>query len=75
MKLPKKMKNLSKESTIAAYDKCYAIAKLGTSKVERSLAFSEVKEEIKASFTEEEIEEFGGMISSYFGKAQKSSRS
>ncbi|MCL4120642.1 UNVERIFIED_CONTAM: hypothetical protein GTU68_046864 [Idotea baltica] len=41
-----------------AYDKCYAIAKKGTSKAERSAAFAEVKEEVKASFTEEENEEF-----------------
>ncbi len=54
-----------------AYDKCYAIAKKGTSKAERSLAFAEVKEEIKASFTEEETAEFGGLIGSYFNKAQK----
>ena len=54
-----------------AYDKCYAIAKKGTSKAERSLAFAEVKEEIKASFTEEETEEFGGLIGKYFNKAQK----
>src|SRR5210317_354876 len=47
----------------AAYDKCYAIAKLGTSKVERSLAFSELKEELVATFSEEEIEEFGHLIS------------
>ncbi|MCL4117282.1 UNVERIFIED_CONTAM: hypothetical protein GTU68_043388 [Idotea baltica] len=40
------------------YDKCYAIAKKGTSKAERSNAFAEVKEEVKASFTEEEMEEF-----------------
>ena len=62
---------LAKRIRDAAYDKCYAIAKLGTSKAERSSAFSEVKEEIIASFTEEEVEEYGGMIKSYFGKAQK----
>ncbi|WKK66105.1 polyribonucleotide nucleotidyltransferase [Lutimonas zeaxanthinifaciens] len=55
----------------AAYQKCYDIAKQGTSKQERSLAFAEVKEEITASFSEEELEEFGGMIGKYFGKAQK----
>ena len=56
----------------AAYQKCYDIAKKGTSKAERGLAFSEVKEEIIASFTEEEIEDFGDLIGKYFGKAQKS---
>ena len=55
----------------AAYDKCYEIAKSGSSKQERGLAFSEVKEEVKALFTEEEQEELGGLISKYFGKAQK----
>ena len=54
-----------------AYDKCYAIAKKGTSKVERGLAFAEVKEEVKASFTEEEMEEFGHLVSDYYRKAEK----
>jgi polyribonucleotide nucleotidyltransferase len=54
-----------------AYQKCYDIAKKGTSKQERTEAFSEVKEEILAGFSEEELEEKGAMISKYFGKAQK----
>ena len=54
-----------------AYDKCYAIAKKGTSKAERSTAFAEVKEEVKASFTEEENEEFGHLVSGYYSKAEK----
>ncbi|MFD1293351.1 polyribonucleotide nucleotidyltransferase [Lutibacter holmesii] len=54
-----------------AYQKCYDIAKKGTSKHERSTAFEEVKEEIIASFTEEEVAEFGGFIGKYFNKAQK----
>ncbi|MDX5586647.1 MAG: polyribonucleotide nucleotidyltransferase, partial [Aureibaculum sp.] len=53
------------------YDKCYAIAKKGTSKVERSNAFAEVKEEVKASFTEEEMEEFGHLVGEYYRKAEK----
>ena len=55
----------------AAYQKCYDIAKKGTSKAERSAAFATVKEEVKAMFTEEETEEFGGMIGRYFNAAQK----
>ena len=55
----------------AAYQKCYDIAKQGTAKHERSAAFDAVKEEIKASFTEEEVVDFGGLIGKYFGKAQK----
>ena len=42
-----------------AYDKVYAVAKAGSTKKERSAAFAEIKEEVKASFTEEEMEEFG----------------
>jgi polyribonucleotide nucleotidyltransferase len=53
------------------YDKCYAIAKKGTSKVERTNAFSEVKEELKASFTEEELADYAELIGKYFNKAQK----
>jgi len=54
-----------------AYDKCYAIAKKGTSKAERGAAFAEVKEEVTASFTEEENEEFGHLVSGYYSKAEK----
>ena len=54
-----------------AYDKCYAIAKKGTSKAERGAAFAEVKEEVKASFTEEEMEEFGHLVGGYYNKAEK----
>ena len=54
------------------YDKCYAIAKKGTSKVERTTAFAEVKEELKASFTEEELADYGDLVGKYFNKSQKS---
>ncbi len=54
-----------------AYDKVYAIAKAGSAKHERGLAFSEIKEEVKASFSEEEQEELGDLISKYYGKAEK----
>jgi polyribonucleotide nucleotidyltransferase len=53
------------------YDKCYAIAKKGTSKAERSAAFSEVKEELVASFTEEELADYGDLVGKYFNKSQK----
>ncbi len=62
---------LEKKIHDAAYQKCYDIAKQGTSKKERGLAFSEVKEEIIASFTEEEVEDYGKLIGKYFNKAQK----
>ncbi len=63
--------DLQKRIHDLAYDKCYAIAKQGTSKVERSNAFAEVKEEVKASFTEEEMEEFGHLVGGYYSKAEK----
>ena len=63
--------DLQKRVHDLAYDKCYAIAKKGTSKAERSAAFAEVKEEVKASFTEEEMEEFGHLVGGYYSKAEK----
>ena len=63
--------DLEKRIHDMAYDKCYAIAKKGTSKTERGAAFAEVKEEVIASFTEEENEEFGHLISGYYSKAEK----
>jgi polyribonucleotide nucleotidyltransferase len=54
-----------------AYDKCYAIAKKGTSKAERSASFSEVKEAVIANFTEEELAAYGDLVGKYFNKAQK----
>ncbi|MFC2110764.1 polyribonucleotide nucleotidyltransferase [Bacteroidota bacterium] len=53
------------------YDKCYAIAAKGTSKVERTDAFAAVKEEVKATFTEEELAEYGDLVGKYFNKSQK----
>jgi polyribonucleotide nucleotidyltransferase len=63
--------SLAKQIHEAAYEKCYVIAKKGTGKAERSLAFSELKDEIKSSFSEQELEENGQLISKYFSKAQK----
>ena len=62
---------LQKQIHEAAYNKCYKIAKKGTGKAERNNAFIELKEEIKATFSEEELEENGDLISKYFSKAQK----
>ncbi|WP_461534090.1 polyribonucleotide nucleotidyltransferase [Sinomicrobium sp.] len=55
----------------AAYDKIYKIAKSGYSKRERSEAFSAVKDEVLALFSEEELEENEALISSYFNKVEK----
>ncbi|WP_274475290.1 polyribonucleotide nucleotidyltransferase [Mangrovimonas aestuarii] len=54
-----------------AYDKVYAVAKSGSSKHERGAAFAEIKEEIIATFSEEELEDLGGLISKYYSKAEK----
>ncbi len=55
----------------ATYQKAYDIAKQGLGKKERSEAFSALKEEVQSMFTEEELEEFGGMVSKYFKEAHK----
>ncbi|GGG53132.1 polyribonucleotide nucleotidyltransferase [Croceivirga lutea] len=62
---------LQKKIHDLAYDKVYEVAKAGSSKKERSQAFSEIKEAIKESFTEEEQEEYGALISKYYHKAEK----
>ena len=54
-----------------AYQKCYDIAKKGSSKQDRSIAFGEVKEALLATFSEEELEENRKLIGKYFSKAQK----
>jgi polyribonucleotide nucleotidyltransferase len=54
-----------------AYDACYNIAKKGSSKNERSEQFSALKDEILATFSEEELEEKKELIGRYFGEAQK----
>ena len=66
-------KDDSLESQIhkSTYQKYYDIAKKGLSKSERSEQFSEIKEESKASFSEEDLEEKGDLISKYNNSAQK----
>jgi len=63
--------DLAKKIHDMAYDKVYAVAKAGSSKHERGAAFAEIKEEIIASFSEEEVEDFGDLISKYYSKAEK----
>jgi len=63
--------DLEKKIRDMAYDKVYAIAKAGSAKHERSAAFSEIKEEIKATFSEEELEDIGELVSKYYRKAEK----
>ena len=54
-----------------AYQKIYDIAKGGHGKRERSEAFSAVKDEVMALFTEEELEENQALIKTYFYKIEK----
>ena len=53
------------------YSDCYEIAKKGLSKKDRSQEFSMIKEKLFDSFSEEEIEEKGALIKSYFSKVEK----
>ncbi len=63
--------DLEKKVHDIAYDKVYEIAKAGSAKHERSDAFSAIKEEIKAAYSEEELDDFGDLISKYYRKAEK----
>ncbi len=54
-----------------AYDKVYAVAKSASAKHERSASFNEIKENIKATFSEEELADFGDLVSKYYRKAEK----
>ncbi|MDF4204963.1 polyribonucleotide nucleotidyltransferase [Maribacter sp. SA7] len=63
--------DLAKKIHDMAYDKVYAVAQAGSAKHERSAAFGEIKEEIKASFSEEEQADYGSLISKYYSKAEK----
>ncbi|TXD83373.1 polyribonucleotide nucleotidyltransferase [Subsaximicrobium wynnwilliamsii] len=63
--------DLAKQVHDMAYDKVYAVAKAGSSKKERTEAFANIKEEVKASFSEEELEAHGDLVSDYYRKAEK----
>jgi polyribonucleotide nucleotidyltransferase len=55
-----------------AYEKCKDVARQGNaSKEKRSELFGAVKEELMASFSEEEVAQFGSFISPYFKSAMK----
>jgi polyribonucleotide nucleotidyltransferase len=63
--------DIAKKVNDFAYQKIYDVAKAGSSKQERTEKFSEIKEDLKALFTEEEFEEKEALISKYFNKSQK----
>ncbi|MEM6516309.1 MAG: polyribonucleotide nucleotidyltransferase [Bacteroidota bacterium] len=62
---------LAKKIHDMVYYKTYEIAKAGSSKKERGQAFSDIKEEVFQSFSEEEQDELGKLIHKYVAKAQK----
>ncbi len=53
------------------YDKCYAIAKGGTSKQERSDAFDALEQEFLETLPEEEREEKASLVARYFHSVEK----
>ena len=56
----------------ACYDKAYAVAASGNNdKHGRGAAFEAIKEEFKAQFTEEELEEKGALIDRYYHDVEK----
>lgn len=63
--------DLKKKIHTMAYDKVYAVAKSASAKHERSASFDGIKEEIKATFSEEELADFGDLVSKYYYKAEK----
>ncbi len=63
--------DLEKKIEKEYYDKCYEIAKKGLPKSERSDLFNNLKEELLSTYSEEEIEEIGKLINSYFSQTQK----
>lgn len=55
-----------------ALEKCKEVARQGLAdKAKRAELFDAVKTELKAQFTEEELEEKGGLISTYFSNVKK----
>ncbi|MFA7446372.1 MAG: polyribonucleotide nucleotidyltransferase, partial [Flavobacteriaceae bacterium] len=55
----------------AAYDKAFALASEASAKHERSEKFALLEEEVKALFSEEELEENGDLVAKYFHDVQK----
>ncbi len=53
------------------YDKCYAIAKAGTAKHERSDAFDALREEFMATLPEEERDEKAPLVARYYHDVEK----
>jgi polyribonucleotide nucleotidyltransferase len=55
-----------------AMEKCKEVARMGlANKSKRSELFDAIKTELKATFSDEELAEFGGFISTYFSEVKK----
>ena len=55
-----------------AMEKCKEVARMGlANKAKRSELFDAIKAELKATYTEEELAEVGGFISTYFSEVKK----
>ena len=54
-----------------SYQRIYDIAKAGSGKQERTQKFSDLREELCGTFSEEEVEEFGSLVKKYYSKTQK----
>ncbi len=63
--------SLEKKIRELSYDKVYTVAKAGSAKHERSASFDKIKEEIKGTYSEEELQTMGGLVSKYYNKAEK----
>ncbi|MCE2495753.1 MAG: polyribonucleotide nucleotidyltransferase [Flavobacteriales bacterium] len=63
--------DLRKKVADFCYDKVYAIAKQALPKHDRSVGFGEIKDELKAQFSEEELEEKGALIGKYWKETEK----
>ena len=70
-KMAEENEELAKKVRDLAYDKAYTIAKSSSSKKERSTAFGELRNEVIATFSEEEQENLGAFIKRYYAKAEK----
>lgn len=55
-----------------ALEKCKEVARMGlANKAKRTELFDAIKEEVKASYSEEELAEVGGFVSTYFSQVKK----
>ena len=64
--------NVEKKVHDFAFEKLKAVARKGNAnRTERANDFKTIKEEVEALFSEEELEELGGFVSTYFKKTMK----